>query len=361
MINRNILQGREDGRAWLGVLVVVVIVAALVVVAVIRLRGDGGAVEPAGTADTAGTADNDDGGKPVVTIVESTLTPGIYLLNEDYDRTKSRMLKRRVVGPTLARIDFAAYDSNVLMFDPADYKPNPPEKKVPLTGLDFDGSLEKDSLCDRLEQTPLTEAEKGVPLAWVPVREHLMLWNDEQPEDAVTDLPNAGAAVSGCTWNDPNMVRPYQEVSRVYLHKADDGYEMWARVEFKPWVKFLEGVDDEDDDGFPEIYGRIRRDAMSETVAEELLSNYIGKTLDAQEIADWAYDLGSYWYPSYMTYTLKPEPLEPVQWDDQASRPEFDKVLGALLEDEKVTIVIRGKPFDRFIYLALYIESAKDK
>lgn len=280
--------------------------------------------------------------------------PGVYQINEDYDRIKSRVLIRRVVQPTLARLDFSAYDSNVLLHDPKEYKPNPPEKKAALADLDFGGSLEKETICDRLDEAPLTEDEKNSPMAWGTAREYLFMWDD----GITLDLYVLGDAVSGETWNDDSPVRAYQEISRVYLHKGAGGYEMWAKVEFKPWVRFLEGIDDEDADGFPEIYGRLKRDAFPEAVADELIENYAAKVLSGEQVKSWADDLGQYWYEQYKTETL--DAKEKKGWPDEKTKADVGPELAAL-PDEEPTVVMRGKPFERYIYLILYVEGMAEE
>lgn len=283
--------------------------------------------------------------------------PGVYLLNEDYDRVKSRVLIRRVVEPTRARLDFAVYDSNVLLHDPKDYKPKPPEKKVTLAELDFGGSLEKGTLCDRLDETPLTDEEKRSPMAWLPVSEYLLVWDDE----ISMGLYELGGLVSDETWNDESIVPAYQEISRAYLHKTPAGHEMWALVEFKPWVTFLEGVDDEDGDGFPEMYGRLKRDVVPEKIAEEILANYAGKVLSVHDInrnGGWAYMLVDYWYNKYFTETFEPE--EKKAWPDEKARAAVGDELGALPK-EAPSVLIRGEPFEgHVVYTVLYVECAAE-
>ncbi|HHN46524.1 MAG TPA: hypothetical protein ENN09_03700, partial [Planctomycetes bacterium] len=204
------------------------------------------------------------------------MPPGVYLVNKDYNRVASKLLVRRVVEPTLARMDLAAYDANAILIDPKAYEPEPPDAAVPLAELDFDGALEKDTLCNRISQTPLSEEERNNPMAWRPLAAFLAI----NPDNIDTiELELAGAAVSEVKWNDPNIPQPYQEISTVHLHETPDDYELWAKVEFKPWVKFLKDVDDEDGDGFPEIYGRIRKDAVTPEITDYIIRHYLAKPL----------------------------------------------------------------------------------
>ncbi|HHN46161.1 MAG TPA: hypothetical protein ENN09_01850 [Planctomycetes bacterium] len=292
--------------------------------------------------------------------------PGVYLINKGYDRTKSRVLIRRVVAPTRARLDFAAYDKNVLLFDPKDYAPTPPDAPASLAELDFNGALVKETLCDRLEQTPLSNRAKADPIAWLPMLEHLVEWDFEQAKG----LAEVNDAVAWETWNDADVTPSYQEISRVYLHEEGGEKQLWVQVEFKPWVKFLEGVDDEDGDGFPEIYGRVRPEAVNEAVFERVAGDYTRKTLGENEIREWAFILGSYWYHSYDTYTLRPVDPEKLKeagtvliddsWPDEEALAEAGREL-ADMPDNRPSIVIRGAPFREKIYLVLYVEGAEEE
>ena len=265
--------------------------------------------------------------------------PAVVLVDPDnYDRVNSRALVRRVLWPTLANMDFAAYDSNIITIDPKMYEPQPPEGKVGLADLDFGGALEKTSLVDRLDETPLTDAEKGSPMAWLPMKEFLVEWDF----DKATALEETGGTVSGEKWNDDDIPVSYQELSRAYLHAAEGGRtELWVRVEFKPWVKFLEGVDDEDGDGFPEYYGRVPQEVISEELVRELAESYRGKALSEEELKTWAYELGSYWYNGYLTETLWP--------DEEAEGPAS--------RDGKLTVIIVGRPFEEDLYNVFLVEN----
>ena len=73
-------------------------------------------------------------------------------------------------------------------------------------------------------------------------------------------IQQLGSAVRGETWGYPATPgSPYQSVSEVYLHTPKSGPpELWAKVEFQPWFKAFANSPDQDGDGFPEVYGRVR-------------------------------------------------------------------------------------------------------
>lgn len=313
----------------------------------------------------------------------SSLTAGVYPVNADYDRVESRVFMRRIVGPTRARLDFAAYDSNVMLLDPAAYRPDPPDGKVSMADLSFDGALDGDTLCDRIADTPLTAAERACPLAWRPASDHLIKLDEESEDggdDALMDLLEVGAAVSGHKWNDPNIIPPYQEIACIYVHRTD-APELWAKVEFKPWVSFLQDVDDEDGDGFPEIYARIPAESVPASAVQALLGDYSSRVLSVDEVNSWAYALGSDWYPSYFTYTLKPEPTDDsgggtagdgldivevpaLPGDELSALPDgaLDSIPAeelASLREEHPAVVIWGTPFKQPIWNFFYISDVK--
>ncbi len=280
---------------------------------------------------------------------EAPPAPGVFPVNHDYHRARSRVLIRRVVGPTTARLDFAAYDANMLFHDPTSYDPRPPETLPSLNSLHF-GVLDEESVCDRLEETPLTEEEKACPMSWEPVREYLVKWDDE----LALPLVRAGAEVAAETWNDSDVYNTYQAVSRVYLHHGGGGDEMWARVEFKPWVRFLRGVDDEDGDGYPEIYGRFRAGVLKEALVERLVSDYMGRVLDREAMAKWLYELGEYWYPRFNTEALDVDEME--DWPDEPARTDLGDELASLPEEPPTMVICARVERTRFLYLVLYVQ-----
>jgi len=276
-------------------------------------------------------------------------TPGVFLVNREYKRTESRILIRRVVGPTRARLDFAAFDANMLFHDPKGCSPRPPERKVPLAALHF-GVLEASSLCDRIDQTPLTEEEKGSPMSWLPMSEYLVMWNDQ----LAAGLADAGAAVPAETWNDGDVYADYQEITRAYLHEADGAAEMWVRVEFKPWVGFLSGVDDEDGDGYREIYGRFRAGLVDEAVVERLGGEYWRATLDREAIAKWAFDLATEWYPRFNTELVDARKMK--TWPNDKVRADLGEELAALPKAKPTIAMVSQVTSTRFLYLVLYVD-----
>jgi len=276
-------------------------------------------------------------------------------VNAGYDRLRSRVLIRKVRRATRAALDFAAYDSNIMTFDPKAYEPEAPGREVSLGELDFGGALEKGSLADTIDGTPLTPAERSSPFSWLPASELLINWN----YDIASAFVECGAKVSGEKWGDDSIPVPYQEITRLYFHarkigsRAPEDLEAWVRVEFKPWVRFLKGVDDEDSDGFPEIYARLPSRVVKRELVEFLLGEYSTRVLSRTEVETWAYELGSYWYPVYNTETL--DEKKRLAWPDETARAELGGELAAL-GDARPTVVIVGRPFGKNLYNLLIVE-----
>ena len=283
-------------------------------------------------------------GSSAMAVTETPSAPSVVLVSKNYNRLTSRVLIRRVPRPTRANLDYAAYDSNVMHHDPRMLEPNPPPPKQALRDLHFGKTLAPESLTDRLSETPLTSAEKAAPMAWLPVTEYLMDWDF----DLGYPLAEAGWEVSEDTWSDHRIPVAYQEISRVYIHTDEDGtHSLWVRVEFRPWVKFLKDVDDEDSDGFPEFYGMIDGQFVKEKLIKRLLSDYTQRILSADEIADWGHDLATDWYDKYNTRTLDPEQME--VWPNAQTEPQVKAELDGLIL-KRPDVVIRGKPFGESIY-----------
>jgi hypothetical protein len=278
----------------------------------------------------------------------------VVLINENYNRLSSQLLIRGILKPTRANLDYAAYDSNVIHFDPANYEPEPPILQE-LSELHFDETLKPESLRDRLDETPLEDEEKLTPMSWTPLTEYLMDWDF----DPGYKLAEAGWVISEHTWSDTRIPIPYQEISRVYLHLDDNNrYKLWVRIEFKPWVRFLKDIDDEDKDGFPEIYGIIDDDFVDDRIFDRLLSDYMKRVLSDEEIIEWGEKLGTDWYDKYYTRTLEFE--QAGRWFNEQTENKLKTELGDIVL-EKTDVVILGKPFGKEIYNVFLTHFRSDK
>jgi hypothetical protein len=264
-------------------------------------------------------------------------------LNKNFNRLKSHVVVRKIDTPTLANLDCAAYFANPVRYDPQRVKPKKPVKKIGITDLTFGGAISMP--CARILQTPLTENEKEQPLAWDPLQTRL--W-----EITKTDLfAKITAAVNGEKWADPSVFPPYQEIVAAYLHGEGDSVSVWVKIEFKPWMKFLTGIIDEDGDGIREMYGRLELSSIDKKPLKKALawirSDYRRTVLTKEQVVDWANTLASYWYPKFNT--------DIVDMTGQAAWPTGDtekKIKREMkgLSITNPTVVMRGNPYGEKIY-----------
>jgi len=264
---------------------------------------------------------------------------------QPYDRQGSRVLARRVRRATRANLDLAAYHANVLIRQPLVGDPIAPGRARVPERL-FDGVLERESIVASLGRTPLDDEEKRRPLAFAPLVDYLARWNAEQ----AAGLEEARAAVRGESWGLPRRPGTYfQQITLLYVH----GAELWVKVELEPWARLFEGLPDEDGDGYPEIYGRLKTGLASKALLERIRLDYAGRVLSSAEVHAWANELASYWYPSFNTDVVKLRGAR--RWPLDSVEPEVLEV-SAGLTVERPTVVIRGKPQGQAIYTVLAIE-----
>ena len=276
---------------------------------------------------------------PSITSTDEQIKLPITNINRNYNRLASHIMIRRIPVPTRANLDLAFYDSNVMFYNKSKIEHKPlAEKELP--DLHFDRTIIPESLADRLLSTPLTSKEVSSPMSWAPMTEYLIDRNFDQGYT----MAETGWKVSEDSWGDDSITEPYQEISRAYIHTDGNGkHELWVRIEFRPWVKFLKDIDDEDKDGFREIYGMLDKKCYSENVINQLLSEYTKRILSEDEIIAWGYKTASDNYDKYATVVLKHEN------DREFPNEEIKSELGDLVID-KPEVIIRGRPFGEAIY-----------
>src|SRR6201999_3433656 len=121
--------------------------------------------------------------------------------------------------------------------------------------------------------------------------------------------------------------------------------ELWVKVEFAPWFAPFHGLSDQDGDGFPEVYGRVRADHAPAAALAAWKADYSTRALDAREVKGWANELSSYWYPSFNTDLVPPGD----RWPDEHTEADIKKELGGQSFDAP-TFVLRGKPEGKATY-----------
>ena len=273
----------------------------------------------------------------------------VRTLNDGYRRTRSQVLVREIDHPTRATLDYAAYHANFMIADPE------PERPIevtapPNTAQPFAGVLEKGSLTSDVKKMALTDDERRNPLAFAPLSEFLQM----QKVSGAAGIQQLGSAVRGETWGYPATPgSPYQSVSEVYLHTPKSGPpELWAKVEFQPWFKAFANSPDQDGDGFPEVYGRVRADLVTPAIALSIQRDYMGAEMAPAEVKKWANQLSSYWYPSFNTDLM----AAGDQWPDQQTEPAIKGELGGHVF-KSPSIVLRGKPQGKPTYEVFVVKT----
>ncbi|HVR63782.1 MAG TPA: hypothetical protein VMU50_17895 [Polyangia bacterium] len=280
----------------------------------------------------------------------------VITLNHGYDRTKSSVLVRQITRPTRAALDFAAYHANFMNADPPPDDPAPAGK--PDATNPFGGLIDKNTLTADIARTPLTESERAHPIAFAPAVD----WLAAKKVAGADALGDVGSAVRSETWGlpgGPQYVR--QGTAEVFVHSAGGGpAELWLKIEFQPWFDAFGRLPDQDGDGFPEVYGRIKAAEVTPAAVDALAGEYSSKELSPGEVKGWANKLSSYWYPSYNT-DLVPAG---AAWPDEHTEADIKKELGDQ-SWKAPTFVMRGKPQGKATYNVFIVRAAgkddKDK
>jgi hypothetical protein len=272
----------------------------------------------------------------------------VRTLNENYDRTRSGVLVREIDRPTRAALDYAAYHANFMI---ADLPPDSVHAPVgaPDTSNPFGGMIERATLTGDVKATPMTESERTHSLAFAPAVEYLHARRAAGAEA----LAEVGSAVRSEGWGLPRGPEAStQGISEIFLHaqssSGDGGQtDIWVKIEFVPWFKGFRGLPDQDGDGFPELYGRVRTDiARAATAAIDVLQHdYMNHVLTPAEVKAWANQLASYWYPSFNTDLIEPG----AEWPDERTEPDIKRELADRVF-RAPAILLRGKPQGRATY-----------
>jgi len=224
----------------------------------------------------------------------------VRTVNAGYRRLSSQVLVREIDSPTRANLDWAAYHANFMNAE-AEPEEGAAAAGKPDVSHPFAGTLDADTLTSTITRTPLTADERSHPLAFAPLVEYLAA------HKVAGGLEDVGSAVRGEAWGLPGggaVAR--QSAAEAFLHDAGGKAELWVKVEVAPWWKGLGTLPDEDGDGVPEVYGRVRADLLGAEAVRTIRDDYAGKVLSPAEVKAWANQLSSYWYPSYNTDLVKP-------------------------------------------------------
>lgn len=184
---------------------------------------------------------------------------------------------RIVEHPTLAALDFAAYSHNPIRLAGKDEKPE-----------NYKGAMESAKLAEypfpMLDSITENEPKAVVglpPIAWEPFSKILYA---QTGSDSLALLMNSIEAVK---WNEPDVFRAFQNVSRLWAVKNGNNVEWWVEVLPASWTNRRA------------FYGKLKLVSAGETA--EVLNYYLTAEMNSEEAMNWARTLSSYWYPTLNT------------------------------------------------------------
>ena len=185
---------------------------------------------------------------------------------------------RVVAKPTLAALDYAAYSANPIRLAGKDEKPeNYAGKMASAKIADYPFPM----LESLSESAPAAVAGRP-PLAWEPLSKILYA---QTGNDSLGILLNAVEAVK---WDEPEVFRAFQTVSKLWGVALTDGsVEWWVEVSPAVWT------------GRAPFYGKLKLASAGETA--EVLNYYLTAEMGAEDAMNWVRTLSSYWYPTLNT------------------------------------------------------------
>ena len=223
---------------------------------------------------------------------------------------------RVVEKPTLAALDFAAYYSNPIRLAGKDEKPeNYTGKMAAVTVAEYPFPM----LSSVSESEPAVVARRA-PLAWEPLSKILYA---QVGNDSLGALLNA---IESVKWDEPEVFRAFQTVSRLWGVPLSDGsVEWWVEVTPAAWT------------GRKAFYGKLNLVSHGETA--EILNYYLTAEMNAEDAMNWARTLSSYWYPTLNTDLEVHTPGAP--WES--------------LESSRPFAVMRGNPMGTPMWIAFEV------
>jgi len=222
----------------------------------------------------------------------------------------------RVVGkPTLAALDFAAYNSNPIRLAGKEEKPEN------FAGKMASAKLEEYPfpMLDSLSAEEPAVVKNAHPIAWEPWAKLLY---SQTGSDSLSVLLNGVEAVK---WDEPEVFRAFQNVTRLWgvpssnVSAGSNAVDWWVEVTPAAWT------------GRKAFYGKLRLTSVGEV--GEILNYYLTGEMTADDALNWARTLSSYWYPTLNT------DLEP-------------HTAGAPWENGRPFAIMRGNPMGTPMWIA---------
>lgn len=194
---------------------------------------------------------------------------------------------RVVEKPTLAALDFAAYFANPIRLAGKDETPENYKGTMALTTVAEYPFPMLDSIS---EYEPAAIAGLA-PIVWEPFSK--MLYT-QTGSDSLAQVLNAVEAVK---WNEPDVFRAFQTVTRLWgvPTKGSAGSEANSSTKVEWWVEVMPAVWTKR----APFYAKLKFASTGETA--EILNFYLTAEMNAEDAMNWARTLSSYWYPTLNT------------------------------------------------------------
>ncbi|MCF0221087.1 MAG: hypothetical protein HUK19_02215 [Fibrobacter sp.] len=209
---------------------------------------------------------------------------------------------RVVQKPTLASLDFAAYYNNPIRLAGKEEKPEN------YTGKMANAKLEEYPfpMLSHLSAAMPDVVEGRASISWEPFAKLIYA---QLGNDSLNILLNS---VESVKWEEPEVFRAFQNVTRTWgVPMSDGSVEWWVEVTPALWT------------GRAPFYGKLNYKSYGET--SEIFNFYLTGEMNGDDAMNWARTLSSYWYPTLNT------DLEP-------------HTAGAPWENGKPFAVMRGNP-----------------
>ena len=156
-----------------------------------------------------------------------------------------------------------------------------------------------------------------MPVAWEPLSKLLYT------QTGSDSLAQVIGAVEAVKWDEPEVFRAFQTVTRLWgVPMSDGSVEWWAEVMPAQWT------------GRTAFYGKLKLASRGETA--EVLNFYLTAEMNAEDAQNWARTLSSYWYPTLNT-DLEPHSAG-APWEAKADCRPF--------------AVMRGNPMGKPMWIA---------
>ncbi len=217
---------------------------------------------------------------------------------------------RVVEKPTLAALDFAAYYNNPIRLAGKEEKPeNYVGKMAGVSLADYPFPM-----LDSLSTNRPAVVDGRAPISWEPFAK---LMYAQLGNDSLNIVLNSVEAVK---WDEPEVFRAFQNVTRMWgVPMTDGSVEWWVEVSPAAW------------NGRAPFYGKLNYKSYGETA--EIFNYYLTGEMNSDDAMNWARTLSSYWYPTLNT------DLEP-------------HTAGAPWESGRPFAVMRGNPMGNPMWIS---------